>query len=169
MITFFLAFVGIALFVYQLGRGRFPRAVLVFLVFAILSVALPISAAKFFLLGSPVFALLPAEALRRALDVAGYPELRRTVASLSDRRSQLSAFRRAFKIRHVLVMLLVVGLLLPNLWISIDAGIPGNSKGQFATQVKASLPSWLQPNSTIGSAAYFGAAGTSLDTPDQYR
>ncbi|HTS32845.1 MAG TPA: carboxypeptidase regulatory-like domain-containing protein [Thermoplasmata archaeon] len=168
VITFFLAFVGIALFVYQLARNKFPRAALVFLIFSLLSVALPISAAKFFLLGAPVFALLPAEALRRALDVAGYPELRRTVASLSDRRSQLSAFRRAFKIRHVLVLVVVVGLLLPNIWLSIDAGIPGNTKGQFATQVQNSLPSYLQPNPSIGSAAYFGAAGTSLDTPDQY-
>jgi asparagine N-glycosylation enzyme membrane subunit Stt3 len=169
VITFFLAFVGIALFVVQLIRGRFPRATAVFLVFAILSIYLPISAAKFFLLGSPAFALLPAEGLRRALDVAGYPELRRTVASLSDRRSQFSAFRRAFKIRHVLIMLLVVGLILPNIWISIDAGIPGNTKSGFSDQVAASLPSWLQPSSTIGASnAYFGAAGTSLDTPNQY-
>ncbi|MCI4364822.1 MAG: hypothetical protein L3K10_01980 [Thermoplasmata archaeon] len=169
VITFFLAFVGLALFVFQLARGRFPRGIAVFLVFAILSIYLPISAAKFFLLGSPAFALLPAEALRRALDIAGFPELRRTVASLSDRRSQFSAFRRAFKIRHVLVFALVLGLLLPNLWISVDAGIPGNSKSQLSQQVASSLPSWLQPSSTVGASnAYFGAAGTSLDTPNQY-
>ncbi|MCI4342783.1 MAG: hypothetical protein L3J92_01515 [Thermoplasmata archaeon] len=169
VITFFLAFVGVVLFAVQLVRGKFPRATAVFLVFSILSIYLPISAAKFFLLGSPAFALLPAEGLRRALDVAGYPELRRTVASLSDRRSQLSAFRRAFKIRHVLIMLLVVGLILPNIWISIDAGIPGNTKSGFSVQVANSLPSWLQPSSTVGASnAYFGAAGTSLDTPNQY-
>jgi asparagine N-glycosylation enzyme membrane subunit Stt3 len=169
VITFFLAFVGIALFIFQLVRGRFPRATAVFLVFAVLSVYLPISASKFFLLGSPAFALLPAEALRRALDVAGYPELRRTVVSLSDRRSQFSAFRRAFKLRHVLVFVLVIGLLLPNIWISIDAGIPGNTKSQLSSQVADSLPSWLQPGSGLSpSSAYFGAAGTSLDTPNQY-
>ncbi len=168
VITFFIAFVGIALFAYQLGRGRFPRAIVVFLVFAVLSVYLPISAAKFFLLGSPAFALLPAEALRRALDVAGFPELRRTVASLSDTRSKFGAFRRAFKVRHVLIMALVIGLILPNIWISIDAGIPGNDKSQLSAQVGDSLPSWLQPTSGPASSVYFGAAGTSLDTPDQY-
>jgi len=168
VITFFVAFVGIALFAYQLGRGHFPRAIVVFLVFAVLSVYLPISAAKFFLLGSPAFALLPAEALRRALDVAGFPELRRTVASLSDTRSKFGAFRRAFKVRHVLIMALVVGLILPNIWISIDAGIPGNDKSQLSAQVGASLPAWLQPTSGPPSSVYFGAAGTSLDTPDQY-
>jgi dolichyl-phosphooligosaccharide-protein glycotransferase len=169
VITFFLAFVGLALIVVRMVRGRFPRALAVFLVFSILSIYLPISAAKFFLLGSPAFALLPAEALRQALDVAGFPELRRTVASLSDRRSQLSAFRRAFKLRHVLVFALVLGLILPNIWISIDAGIPGNTKTGFSVQVADSLPSWLQPNPAIGAGnAYFGAAGTSLDTPNQY-
>jgi len=169
VITFFLAFVGVGLVVYQMIRKRFPRVLAVFLVFALLSIYLPISAAKFFLLGSPAFALLPAEALRQALDIAGYPELRRTVASLSDRRSQLSAFRRAFKLRHVFIMILVVGLILPNIWISIDAGIPGNTKSGIGVQVANSLPSWLQPSTSIGaSSAYFGAAGTSLDTPNQY-
>ncbi len=168
IITFFLAFVGIALVVYRLLRGRFPRHLVVFLIFGILSLALPISASKFFLLGSPGFALLPAEAIRQALDVAGYPELRRSVASLSDRRSQFTAFRRSFKARHVLIMVLVVGLLLPNVWISIDAGIPGNTKASAGTQVADSLPSWLLPTSGPASSVYFGAAGSTLDTPNQY-
>jgi dolichyl-phosphooligosaccharide-protein glycotransferase len=168
VVTFFLAFVGLALFVYLLIHGRFKRYHVVFLVFAVLSIYLPISAAKFFLVGSPIFALLPAEAIRRALEVGGYPELRRTVASLSDRRSQFAAFRKAFKARHILVMALVVGLILPNIWVAIDAGIPGNSKTQLADQVQATLPSWLQPAGSNSAQYYFGAAGTTLDTPNQY-
>jgi dolichyl-phosphooligosaccharide-protein glycotransferase len=167
VVTFFLAFAGVAIFVYTLVKGRFKRHHIVFLVFAILSIYLPISAAKFFLLGSPAFALLPAEAIRRALDVGGYPELRRTVASLSDRRSQLAAFRKAFKVRHVLIFVLVLVLVLPNVWIGIDAGIPGNTKDGSSAQVYDSLPSFLRGNSsTIDN--YFGAAGTSIDTSNQY-
>ena len=168
VVTFFLAFVGIAFFVYYIVRGRFKRQHVVFLVFAILSVYLPVSAAKFFLLGAPAFALLPAEALRRALDVGSYGELRRTVVSLSDRRSQFSAFRKAFKARHVLVMILVIAIVLPNVWVSIDAGIPGSDKAAASQQVANTLPSWLQLNSSNPSGYYFGAAGTSLDTPNQY-
>ncbi|MGA8302842.1 MAG: STT3 domain-containing protein [Thermoplasmata archaeon] len=167
VVTFFLAFVGVAIFIYTLARGRFKRHHIIFLVFAILSIYLPISAAKFFLLGSPVFALLPAEAIKRALDVGGYPELRRTVASLSDRRSQAAAFRKAFKARHVLVILLVLVIVLPNVWISIDASIPGNTKDQVSTQVYDTLPSFLKGNSSTENN-YFGAAGTSLDTSNQY-
>lgn len=168
VVTFFLAFVGLAVFLYTLVRGRFKRYHVVFLVFSVLSIYLPISASKFFLLGSPIFALLPAEALRRALDIGGYPELRRTVASLSDRGSQFAAFRKAFKLRHVAILALVVALVLPNVWTAIDAGIPGNTKGQASLQVAASLPSWLQANTTTPSSYYFGAAGSSLDTPNQY-
>jgi dolichyl-diphosphooligosaccharide--protein glycosyltransferase len=168
VVTFFLAFAGLAIFVYLLVRGRFKRHHIVFLVFALLSFYLPISAAKFFLIGSPMFALLPAEVIRRALDIAGYGELRRTTASLADRRSQFSAFRKAFKPRHVLVMALVLVVVLPNVWVAIDAGIPGNTKASYAAQVGASLPTWLQLNSSDPSSYYLGAAGTSLDTPDQY-
>ena len=168
VVTFFLAFVGFGIFVYLLVKGRFKRHHIVFLVFALLSIYLPISAAKFFLIGSPIFALLPAEAIRRALDIGGYGELRRTTASLADRRSQFSAFRKAFKPRHVLVMALVLVLILPNVWVAIDAGIPGNTKSTYADQVGASIPSWLQLNSSNPSSYYFGAAGTSLDTPNEY-
>jgi dolichyl-diphosphooligosaccharide--protein glycosyltransferase len=168
VVTFFLAFAGLVIFVYLLVKGRFKRHHIVFLVFALLSFYLPISAAKFFLIGSPIFALLPAEAIRRALDIAGYGELRRTTASLSDRRSQFSAFRKAFKPRHVIVMVLVLVIVLPNVWVAIDAGIPGNTKSSYATQVGATIPPWLQLNSSSPSSYYFGAAGTSLDTPNQY-
>jgi dolichyl-phosphooligosaccharide-protein glycotransferase len=167
VVTFFLAFVGIVLFVWALVRKRFRREHIVFLIFAVLSIYLPISAAKFFLLGSPAFALLPAEAIERALDVGGYPTLRRTVASLSDRRSQFAAFRKAFKVRHVLIFLLVVAIILPNIWVGIDGGIPGNTKNGYSAQVYNSLPSELRGNSsTIDN--YFGAAGTSLDTSNLY-
>jgi dolichyl-phosphooligosaccharide-protein glycotransferase len=167
VVTFFLAFVGIALFVWALIRQRFKRQHIVFLIFGVLSIYLPISAAKFFLLGSPAFALLPAEAIERALDVGGYPTLRRTVASLSDRGSQFAAFRKAFKARHVLIMLLVVAVVLPNVWVGIDAGIPGNTKNGFSSQVYDTLPTELRGNSSTADN-YFGAAGTSLDTSNLY-
>jgi dolichyl-diphosphooligosaccharide--protein glycosyltransferase len=168
VVTFFLAFVGLAISVYLLVHGRFKRHHIVFLVFALLSLYLPVSAAKFFLVASPIFALLPAEVIRRILDVAGYGQLRRTTASLSDRRSQFSAFRKAFKPRHVLVMALVLAVVLPNVWVAIDAGIPGNTKSEYSSQVAATLPTWLQLNTTNPSSYYFGAAGGTLDTPNQY-
>ena len=80
VITFFLAFAGVALFVYLLARHRFKRYHLVFLVFAMVSIYLPISASKFFFIGSPVFALLPPKRSIARSTSAGYPALRRKVA-----------------------------------------------------------------------------------------
>ncbi|MGC2288281.1 MAG: carboxypeptidase regulatory-like domain-containing protein [Thermoplasmata archaeon] len=168
ILTFFLAFVGLGLFAVQLIRRRFRRETALFVVFAIVSIYLPISAAKFFYLGSPAFALLPAEAILIILDVAGYAQLRRTTASLSGSRGQLTAVRRSFKARHVLVLLLIVVLLVPNVWYSIDAGIPYNSKSAYSTQIYDTLPSFLQTNSSNASTFYLGASGTDLDTPNQY-
>ncbi|MCI4369510.1 MAG: carboxypeptidase regulatory-like domain-containing protein, partial [Thermoplasmata archaeon] len=141
---------------------------MMFIVFGVISIYLPISAAKFFFLGSAAFALLPAEALSRALDVGGYPALRRNVASLSDRKSQFSAFRKSFKARHVLVLLVLSLLILPNTWIAIDAGIPYNSKSTYDLQVYDSLPAPLRVAPANASNFYLGAAGTQLDTPTQY-
>ncbi|MEM0128835.1 MAG: carboxypeptidase regulatory-like domain-containing protein [Thermoplasmata archaeon] len=168
VVTFFLAFVGLALYGWQMVRSRFPRWLVFFLVFAIVSVYLPISASKFFLVGSPAFAILSAEAVRRLWDLAGFSELRQGVRSLADTRSRLTALRRSFKARHVLVVLVVVGLLLPNIWYGMDAAIPGNTKAGISDQVYNTLPSWLRPASSQASSFYFGATGSSLDTPNLY-
>ncbi len=168
IVTFFLAFAGLALFGYQLVRQRYKRYLIAFLIFAVISIYLPISAEKFFLVAAPAFALLSAEAIHRLLDVGGYPQLRRAVASLTDRTGSLGAFRRSFKARHVLVLALAVGILLPNIWISIDAGIPSNTKDNFATQINDTIPAWLKLNSSAPADNYLGAAGSGMDTPNQY-
>lgn len=166
--TFFLAFIGLGIFVFLLATHRFKRYHIALLVYGVVSLYLPITATKFFLVGSPAYALLSAEALHRALDVGRYPDLRRTVASLSDRGTQFAAFRRAFKPRHVLIMALVVAIVLPNVWVSIDAGVPGNTKDAVAAQINQSIPSFLKLNASEPATNYLGATGTELDTPNQY-
>jgi asparagine N-glycosylation enzyme membrane subunit Stt3 len=168
VVTFFLAFVGLALYAWRTVRDRFRRVQVMFIVFAILSIYLPLSAAKFFFIGSAGFALLPAEAIVRALDVGGFPTLRRNITSLSDRRSQFNAFRRSIKGRHILVMALVIVIMVPNVWYSIDAGIPYNDKGTYSTQIYNTLPAPLRVTPGNSSSFYLGAAGTELDTPNQY-
>jgi dolichyl-phosphooligosaccharide-protein glycotransferase len=168
VLTFFIAFVGLALIAIRIGRSRFRRDLLMFFVFAFISVYLPITAAKFFLLGSAAFVLLAGEVLVHILDVAGYAQLRKNVASLADRRSQLQSFRKSFKARHILVMALVVAIIVPNIWIAIDAGIPYNNKTPYDTQVFYTLPPPLRTAAANASSFYLGAAGTSLDTPGQY-
>ncbi len=168
VVTFFLAFAGLAFVGYHLIRGRFERRHMLFFIFGIISIYLPLSAAKFFYIGSAAYSLLPAEGVSRILDIGGFPTFRRNVVSLSDRRSQLSAFRRSFKVRHVLVVLLVLAIVVPNIWYAMDAGIPFNTKSQYDLQVFDSLPPPLRVSAANASSFYLGAAGGEIDTPNQY-
>jgi dolichyl-phosphooligosaccharide-protein glycotransferase len=168
VVTFFLAFIGLGLVAFLLIRTRFRRYLVVFMVFAVLTVYLPISASKFFVIGSPAFALLSALAIHRALDLGAYPNLRRSVASLSDRGGRFTAFRKSFKARHVLILGVVAVILVPNVWVSLDAGIPGNTKSQFAVQINDTIPSYLKLNASAPASNLLGAAGSSLDTSNQY-
>ena len=168
VLTFFLAFAGLAIFLFYLYSHRFRREHLFMVIFGLLGIYLPISAAKFFLLGSPVFALLPAEVVLVGVDRLGLPQMRRNFFSLSARGNRLLALRRSVKLRHVALGLLIVALLLPNVWYATDAAIPSNLKSQYNEQVYNSLPGPLQTSSANASSAYFGAAGIQTDTPQQY-
>ncbi len=168
VVTFFLAFVGLAFFLAYLYSFRFRREHIFMVVFGLLGIYLPVSAAKFFLLGSPVFALLPAEVLVFALGRMGYPQLRRNIVSLGSQGGWWSAFRRSVKVRHLVVVFIVIGVILPNAWYAVDAGIPYNVKSQYNQQIVDTIPSFLQPSAANQSGYYLGAAGIQTDTPQQY-
>lgn len=168
VLTFFLAFAGFALFLYYLYAHRFRREHVFMVIFSLLGIYLPVSAAKFFLLGSPVFALLPAEVVLVGIDRLGLPQMRRNFASLGGRGNRWLALRRSVKLRHVAVGLILIALLLPNVWYATDAAIPYNMKAQYNQQVYNSLPPGLRASPANATSAYFGAAGIQVDTPTQY-
>ncbi len=168
--TFLLTFVGLALFVAYLFVYRFRREHIFMAVLGLIGIYLPISAAKFFLLGSPVFVLLPAEALLIGLDrIGAYPQLRRNLSSLSERGGgRFLALRRSIKLRHMVLGLIVVLVVMPNVSWAVDAGIPYNVQGQYSQQIYASLPTVLQTSPSNASSFYLGIAGIQTDTPQQY-
>lgn len=169
IVTFFLAFFGLALFVAYLYIHRFRREHLFMVLFGVLGIYLPISAAKFFLIGSPVFALLPAEFLLVLLDRTGYPQLRRNLASLSQGAGVWTAIRRSIKIRHAILIIVVMAVILPNVWYAMDASIPYNNKVQYNEQIYNTLPPFLQTSPANASTEYYlGAGGIDTDTPQQY-
>jgi len=168
VVSFFLAFIGLAFFLAYLYAYRFRREHIFMVVFGLLGIYLPVSAAKFFLLGSPVFALLPAEVLLFLLDRMGYPQLRRNIASLGSQGGWWIAFRRSFKVRHLVVVLIALAVILPNAWYAVDAGIPYNVKSQYNQQIYDTIPAGLRPSAANASGYYLGAAGVETDTPNQY-
>lgn len=168
--TFVLTFVGLALFVAYMFIYRFRREHVFMVIFGLLSIYLPISAAKFFLLGSPIFVLFPAEVLLIAIDrIGGYPQLRRNLSTLGDRGGgRFAALRRSIKVRHLIVGIITVLVVLPNVSWAVDSGIPYNVQSQYSTQIYNSLPSELQTSAANASSFYLGIGGIETDTPQQY-
>ena len=165
-ITFFLAVIGLALFILYLYRFKFRREHTFMVILGIVGIYLPVSAAKFFLIGTPLFALLPAEVLLVALDRMGYSDMRHTMSSLSGSGGTWFAFKRGFKVRHLLILVIALGVVFPNVWYAVDAGIPGNVKSNYESQIYNTLPAEFR--SSLGPSAYLGAAGIDTDTPNQY-
>jgi dolichyl-diphosphooligosaccharide--protein glycosyltransferase len=166
VITFFIAFIGLAIFILHLYRFKFRREHTFMVILGLVGIYLPVSAAKFFLIGTPLFALLSAEVLLVALDRMGYSEMRHTMASLSGSGGTWFAFKKSFKVRHLLILVIAFGVIFPNVWYAVDAGIPGNVKSNYESQIYNTLPAEFR--SSLGPQAYLGAAGIDTDTPTQY-
>jgi dolichyl-diphosphooligosaccharide--protein glycosyltransferase len=167
-VTFFLAFAGLAIFASYLYRFKFKREHTFMVVLGVVGIYLPVEAAKFFLIGSPLFAILPAEVLIFILDRMGYTEMRRTISSLSDRGGKTFAIRKGLKVRHFVVVLITIGVILPNVWYAVDAAIPYNDKSQYNEQIYNTLPASLRTSASQANSFYLGAAGIDTDTPSQY-
>jgi dolichyl-diphosphooligosaccharide--protein glycosyltransferase len=167
-VTFFLAFLGLGIFCYFLYKYKFKREHLFMVVLGVLGIYLPIEAAKLFLIGTPLFAILPAMVLLLALDRMGYPEMRRTASSLGDKGGRMFALRKSLKARHFLIILIAIAVLLPNVWYAVDAAVPYNSKAQYNEQIYNTLPPALRTSASQASSFYLGAAGIDTDTPSQY-
>ncbi len=165
-ITFFLAIIGLMVFMFYLYKFKFRREHVFMVILGLVGIYLPISAAKFFLIGAPLFALLPAEVILMAMDRMGYSDMRHTATSLSQNGSMFFAFKRSFKLRHLFIIIIALGVLLPNVWYAVDAGIPYNEKSTYGNQIYNTLPPAIR--STLGSSSYLGAAGIETDTPTQY-
>lgn len=167
-VTFFLAFIGVGVFIFYLYKYKFRREHTFMVILGILGIYLPLSAAKFFLIGTPLFALLPAELILFALDRMGYAEMRHTYSTLSQSGGTFFALRKSLKARHFVIVVIALAIVLPNVWYAVDAGIPYNDKTQYDTQIYNSLPPGLRVNASQSSSFYLGAAGVETDTPNQY-
>jgi len=170
--TFFLSIGGVGYLLVQLPRHQDASYSLI-AVWAAVSIFMTMSAGRFIFNGAPAFAVAAAFALEEFVRWADFGGLRRTYRSLAD-GSWRNAVRKSVKLRHVLVVLALAGLiLLPNAWYATDAAIPYNTKRYYDQQVYNSLPAFLRaPNygqlTQGGATFYFGAFGYSIPESTQY-
>ena len=172
MFTFGIGLVAVGYMIWQTPKRNNPAfTMLVLWTFGALFMAL--AAARFIFNAAPVMAIATGYALDLILTRMGFEEMKRTFRSLSE-GSWRNAFRKSVKPRHVIVILLLVGLvILPNVWFAVDSGIPYELKPQYDQQIQNALPAFLQApgySSTVssGSTFYLGAFGYSLPNETQY-
>ncbi|MGB2825230.1 MAG: carboxypeptidase regulatory-like domain-containing protein, partial [Thermoplasmata archaeon] len=169
MVTFFLSLIGL---IYALLKIPKETSAGYILIVAWLSAAIfmAISAGRFMFNAAPAFALAAGWVLLIIVDKLDFNSVRKALDGASGSFRQV--FRKSIKMRHIVgVLFLAFFIVLPNVWFSVDAGIPSETKRSYDKQIYTILPEFLQPagyDEYNGSNWYLGAFGYSLPMPSQY-
>ncbi|HUU07408.1 MAG TPA: carboxypeptidase regulatory-like domain-containing protein, partial [Thermoplasmata archaeon] len=169
MVTFFLSLIGLIYALLKIPKQT--SAGYIFIV-AWLSAAIfmAISAGRFMFNAAPAFALAAGWIILMIVDGLDFNSVRRALKDASGSYRQV--FRKSIKIRHIVgILFLTFFIVTPNVWFSVDAGIPSETKRSYDKQIYNSMPGFMQPagyDSYNGSNWYLGAFGYSLPLPSQY-
>ncbi|RLF48500.1 MAG: peptide transporter, partial [Thermoplasmata archaeon] len=162
-ITFFMAFVGLGYAIYEYIKEPKP-AMLFISMWALMSIYMAVSAARFVFNATPVFILMSAWVLVMVIDRLNYGEVIKKYRSV--RGYGWSAIKKSFRVRHVLGALFIVFLIiLPNAWYAVDASIPYEYKRDADLKIYEIMPRFMRPKNyddVNGSIWYLGAFGYSL-------
>ena len=169
MVTFFMSLAGLIWVLMKIPK----RATAEYIFIAVwlgAAIFMAISAGRFMFNAAPAFAIAAGWVLVIIVDRLDFGSVRKALVGASG--SYLHVMRKSIKIRHVAgVLFLGFLVVLPNVWYSIDAGIPSESKQSYDLQVYESLPGFMQQgdyDAINGSNWYFGAFGYSLPLPTYY-
>jgi asparagine N-glycosylation enzyme membrane subunit Stt3 len=169
MVTFFLSLIGLIYALLKIPKQT--QASYIFIV-AWLSAAIfmAISAGRFMFNAAPAFAIAAAWVVLMIIDKLDFNGVRKALKGASGSFRQI--FRKSIKIRHIVgALFLAFFIVTPNVWFSVDAGIPSESKREYDRQIYDSLPDFMRPagyDAQNGSNWYLGAFGYSLPLPSQY-
>ena len=169
MVTFYLSLIGLVYAIVKIPKRTTAEYVFI-VVWLTAAIMMAITAARFMFNAAPAFALAAGWIVVLIVDALDFGSVRKSLAGASG--SFLQVFRRSVKIRHIVgVLFLGFLIVLPNVWYSVDAGIPSETKRTYDKEVYSSLPSFMQPgtyDAINGSNWYFGAFGYSLPLPSYY-
>ncbi len=169
MVTFFMSLTGLIYAMMKIPK-RTGAEYIFMVVWLAVSIFMAISAGRFMFNAAPAFAIAAAWVFVIIIDALDFNSVRRSMTGASG--SFLTVLRKSVKIRHVVgVLFLGFLVLLPNVWYSIDAGIPSETKRDYDMEIYYSVPSFMRPGDydvINGSNWYFGAFGYSLPLPTYY-
>jgi len=169
MVTFFMSLIGMVWAIVKLPKKATAGYILM-VVWLAAAIFMAISAGRFMFNAAPAFAIASAWVLVIVVDKLDFNAVRRSLAGASG--SYWQVIKKSIKVRHVVgVLFLAFMVVLPNLWYSVDAGIPSQMKRAYDKQVYSYIPSFMRPegyDAKNGSNWYFGAFGYSLPLPEYY-
>ncbi|MCX8174299.1 MAG: carboxypeptidase regulatory-like domain-containing protein [Thermoplasmata archaeon] len=168
--TTFLGILGLGYLLYKTYKS-WRVDYIFFATFSMMSVYLAATAGKFTFLGSPMFSVLSAWFIFLLLNIANFPEMRKTFAGTIG-GGLWNALKKSVKVTHVVMVLFLAFLVIfPNVWFAVDASIPYETKRKFDKQVYEAMPDFAKPtdyDKVNGSYKYFGAFGFSVPLPSSY-
>ncbi len=169
MVTFFMSLAGLIYAMVRIPK-RTGAEYIFMVVWLAVSIFMAISAGRFMFNAAPAFAISAAWVFVIIIDGLDFNSVRRAMAGASG--SVFAVFRKSVKIRHIVgVLFLGFLVLLPNVWYSVDAGIPSETKRSYDKDIYFTMPSFMRPgdyDEFNGSNWYLGAFGYSLPLPSYY-
>jgi asparagine N-glycosylation enzyme membrane subunit Stt3 len=169
MVTFFLSMIGLVWALAKVPKKATAEYIFI-VVWLAVAIFMALSAGRFMFNAAPAFALASGWVVVIIVDKLDFGSVRKALSGASG--SLPSVIRKSIKIRHVVgVLFLAFFIVLPNVWYSVDAGIPSESKREYDKEIYNIMPSFMQPAEydwLNGSNWYLGAFGYSLPLPGQY-
>ena len=127
-ITFWLALIGAAWAVLKIRKST--SSVLVFATVAtLLSMYLATVSSGFIYLATPVFAIASAWVLGYIIDKLHFENISRNLVGFWS--NPLHNLRKVFNLKHVVGVVFVIILLVPNAWGAVDDAIPYTDKADY--------------------------------------
>ncbi|UCE91703.1 MAG: carboxypeptidase regulatory-like domain-containing protein [Methanobacteriota archaeon] len=169
MVTFFVSLVGLLYSMTRIPKQTSAGSIFI-VVWLAAAIFMAISAGRFMFNAAPAFALAAGWVLVIVVDKIGFAGVGKSLKGASGSFTQV--FRKSIKIRHIVgALFLAFFVIMPNVWYSVDAGIPAETKREYDKQIYYSMPSFMRPSgydTYNGSNWYLGAFGYSLPLPSQY-
>ncbi len=170
MVTFFMSLAGLIWAIIKIPKNTTAQYIFI-VVWLGAAIFMAISAARFMFNAAPAFAIAAGWVLVMIVDRLDFNSFRKSITGASG--SYLHVLRKSLKVRHVLgALFLAFMIVLPNVWYSVDAGIPSETKAALDKQIYKSLPSIFRPGGydTVNGTTvwYLGAFGYSLPMPTTY-
>jgi asparagine N-glycosylation enzyme membrane subunit Stt3 len=169
-VTFYLSIIGLILMLTKVPK-RIAGDYIIISVWMAVAIFMATSAGRFMFNAAPAFAIASAWITVLIVDKLNFKAVGKMIGGSSG--SFFQVLRKSVKIRHIVGALFVVFLLIvPNVWFSLDAGIPRETKQAYDSSIYNTFPDFMRPNASdyeqTGNLWYLGAFAYSLPLPSSY-